>query len=92
MATSATHSLNGTPPVPPPSYPADRSPSSQADRGFQVIRRNGSFSAFDTSKISVAITKAFVAVEGTSATSSWPIRGAARKRIFEASWPPCLQR
>ena len=76
MATSATHSLNGAPPVPPPSYSADRNPSSQVDRGFQVIRRNGSFSAFDASKISVAITKAFVAVEGTSATSS--------RRIHEA--------
>jgi ribonucleoside-diphosphate reductase alpha chain len=76
MATSATHSLNGTLSVPPPSYPADHGSSSQVDQGFQVIRRNGSFSPFDPSKISVAITKAFVAVEGTSATSS--------RRIHEA--------
>ena len=41
-----------------------------------MIRRNGSFSPFDASKISVAITKAFVAVEGTSATAS--------RRIHEA--------
>jgi ribonucleoside-diphosphate reductase alpha chain len=76
MAASATHSLNGTLSVPPPSYPADPGSSSQVDRGFQVIRRNGSFSPFDPSKISVAITKAFVAVEGASATSS--------RRIHEA--------
>jgi ribonucleoside-diphosphate reductase alpha chain len=38
--------------------------------GFQVIRRNGSFSPFDANKISKAITKAFIAVEGTSATAS----------------------
>jgi len=75
MASSATHSLNGAPPVPPPSY-ANRGSSSQVDQSFQVIRRNGSFSPFDPSKISVAITKAFVAVEGTGATSS--------RRIHEA--------
>jgi ribonucleoside-diphosphate reductase alpha chain len=76
MATSATQYLNGALAIPPPSYPADRGASSQADRGFQVIRRNGSFSPFDASKISVAITKAFVAVEGSGATSS--------RRIHEA--------
>jgi ribonucleoside-diphosphate reductase alpha chain len=70
IATSATDSLNGTLAVPPPSYPGSHGLSSQGDQGFQVIRRNGSFSLFDPSKISVAITKAFVAVEGTSATSS----------------------
>lgn len=44
--------------------------------GVQVIRRNGSFSAFDAGKISVAITKAFVAVEGTSAAASQRIHDA----------------
>ncbi|HEY2469466.1 MAG TPA: ATP cone domain-containing protein, partial [Terracidiphilus sp.] len=75
MATSATYGLNALP-VPPPFYPADHGSSSQVDQRFQVIRRNGSFSPFDPSKISVAITKAFVAVEGTSATAS--------RRIHEA--------
>ncbi len=38
---------------------------------LQVIRRNGAVVAFDPEKISVAVTKAFLAVEGTqSATSS----------------------
>ena len=32
---------------------------------MQVIRRNGTVSKFDASKISVAMTKAFLAVEGT---------------------------
>lgn len=75
MATSATRSLNGALSVPPPSYP-DRVSSSQLDQDFQVIRRNGSVSPFDPSKISVAITKAFVAVEGSGVTSS--------RRIHEA--------
>jgi ribonucleoside-diphosphate reductase alpha chain len=41
-----------------------------------VIRRNGTISNFDPSKISVAITKAFIAVEGASATSSRRIHDA----------------
>jgi ribonucleoside-diphosphate reductase alpha chain len=76
MATSATHSFNGALLAPPPSYLTHHGSSSQVDRKFQVIRRNGSFSPFDATKISVAITKAFVAVEGPGATSS--------RRIHEA--------
>ncbi len=38
--------------------------------GLQVIRRNGAFSPFDPAKISIAITKAFVAVEGSGAAAS----------------------
>jgi ribonucleoside-diphosphate reductase alpha chain len=55
-------------PTPPPAF---ASPTS-----FQVIRRNGTLSDFDASKISVAITKAFLAVEGTAASES--------RRIHEA--------
>ena len=36
----------------------------------QVIRRNGSVTAFDAGKISVALTKAFLAVEGGQAAAS----------------------
>lgn len=44
--------------------------------GLQVIRRNGQFSPFDPAKISIALTKAFVAVEGAGA--------AASRRIHES--------
>jgi ribonucleoside-diphosphate reductase alpha chain len=37
---------------------------------YQVIRRNGSVTPFDSSKIAVALTKAFLAVEGNSAAAS----------------------
>ncbi len=37
---------------------------------LSVVRRNGTLSAFDPSKISIAISKAFVAVEGTGAEAS----------------------
>ncbi|WAC27524.1 ribonucleoside-diphosphate reductase subunit alpha [Ancylobacter sp. SL191] len=38
--------------------------------GFQLIRRNGAVTPFDASKIAVALTKAFLAVEGSSAAAS----------------------
>ena len=41
-----------------------------SEPAYQVIRRNGSVTPFDASKISVALTKAFLAVEGASAAAS----------------------
>ena len=69
MATT-THNFDSTSSVPPSSYLGKTEENPGAEPGFQVIRRNGSFSEFDATKISVAITKAFIAVEGTSATAS----------------------
>ncbi|WP_424629054.1 ribonucleoside-diphosphate reductase subunit alpha [Bradyrhizobium sp. SYSU BS000235] len=43
---------------------------------FHVIRRNGSVSGFDASKIQIAVTRAFLAVEGQAA--------AASRRVHEA--------
>lgn len=37
---------------------------------YQVIRRNGQLTPFDSNKISVAISKAFLAVEGSNAENS----------------------
>ncbi len=42
----------------------------QSEPGYLVIRRNGSVTPFDASKIAVALTKAFLAVEGNSAAAS----------------------
>ena len=41
-----------------------------APGAFRVIRRNGKVTAFDGNKIKVALTKAFLAVEGHSAAAS----------------------
>ena len=46
---------------------AAQTPSSSQ---YQVIRRNGQVTDFDSSKIAIAITKAFLAVEGESAADS----------------------
>lgn len=44
--------------------------TSTAPGQFHVIRRNGKLTNFDASKIAVAITKAFLAVEGGNAAAS----------------------
>ena len=44
--------------------------AADANLPMQVIRRNGTVSKFDASKISVAMTKAFLAVEGHTAAAS----------------------
>ncbi len=49
--------------------PVDQMPQ-QSLATLHIVRRNGTLSPFDPSKISVAISKAFVAVEGTGAEAS----------------------
>lgn len=41
-----------------------------SEPAYQIIRRNGAVTPFDPSKIAVALTKAFLAVEGSSAAAS----------------------
>jgi len=43
---------------------------------YRVIRRNGQLSHFDANKIAIAMTKAFLAVEGDTATASTRIQNA----------------
>jgi ribonucleoside-diphosphate reductase alpha chain len=49
-------------------------PSAHGAAAFHVIRRNRSVSTFDPTKIAVAMTKAFLAVEGTGAATSPRVR------------------
>ena len=52
-------------------FETDRAASvSSGAPAYQVIRRNGAVTAFDASKIAVAMTKAFLAVEGNTASVS----------------------
>jgi ribonucleoside-diphosphate reductase alpha chain len=69
---AAAPSIHSSPitPVAPPSA-ASSSPAT-----FQIVRRDGSLSAFDANKIAVAINKAFLAVEGSGASGSSRIREA----------------
>lgn len=52
--------------VPPPSPPTS----------LQVIKRTGTVASFDLSKISIAMTKAFLAVEGAEASGSSRVKDA----------------
>ena len=56
--------------IPPAQTPVDVDLRANAPGEIRVIRRNGKVNGFDASKISVAITKAFLAVEGSSAAAS----------------------
>lgn len=48
-------------------------------QSLQVIKRNGTLVSFDASKISVAVTKAFLAVEGDHAAGSARIHDAVQR-------------
>lgn len=50
--------------------PAVSDPSHFSTTGYQVIRRTGSVTAFDPAKIKTALTKAFLAAEGETASGS----------------------
>ncbi|MEO6801985.1 MAG: ribonucleoside-diphosphate reductase subunit alpha [Granulicella sp.] len=76
MAAPSILGFDSVPVTQASAYPNAPGLTFEAGFGLQVIRRNGSFSPFDASKISIAITKAFVAVEGAGATAS--------RRIHEA--------
>jgi ribonucleoside-diphosphate reductase alpha chain len=68
-ARSGISGLGGDP------MPGTGRPVAPATPGFQVIRRNGSVTPFDAGKITIAVTKAFLAVEGG--------RAAASRRVHE---------
>ncbi|WP_405048427.1 ribonucleoside-diphosphate reductase subunit alpha [Rhodoferax sp.] len=57
-----------------PSLSADSADNEFAVAALQVIRRNGGLVAFDGDKISVALTKAFIAVEGSQSAVSSRVR------------------
>jgi ribonucleoside-diphosphate reductase alpha chain len=67
MPATSTQHTNGTAPVPISIEAAER-PATEP--GYRVIRRNGAVTPFDPSKITVALTKAFLAVEGSTAAGS----------------------
>ena len=71
---------------PQPAMAADHEPNRYSQ--YEVLRRNGAHTAFMPDKISVALTKAFLAAEGGQA--------AASRRVHEQwpgspsrSWPAC---
>lgn len=73
MATEPTHTTGSASRVNPATTntsSADAEMAAFTPAGFQVIRRNGKVTAFNADKIAIAMTKAFLAVEGGSAAAS----------------------
>jgi ribonucleoside-diphosphate reductase alpha chain len=70
MESESLTSASKSPAIPQGQPAVDVELRANAPGEMRVIRRNGKVNAFDASKISVAITKAFLAVEGSSAAAS----------------------
>ena len=71
ITTEAQNSLH-LPNVPLATEPTEV--TATAPGSIKVIRRNGKVTSFDASKIEIAMTKAFLAVEGGSAAASTRVR------------------
>jgi len=54
-----------------------------SEPAMQIIRRNGKVTPFDSAKIAVAMTKAFLAVEGNSAVASRRVHETVEKLTAE---------
>ncbi|MEY4685454.1 MAG: hypothetical protein RLZ25_1913 [Pseudomonadota bacterium] len=70
MESESLTQASKTQAIPPGQTSVDVELRANAPGEIRVIRRNGKVNGFDASKISVAITKAFLAVEGSSAAAS----------------------
>ncbi|MDE2150577.1 MAG: ribonucleoside-diphosphate reductase subunit alpha, partial [Gammaproteobacteria bacterium] len=71
---SATHFILHSPATESPSAPPAVELAAIAPGAIRVIRRNGKLTGFDPGKISIAMTKAFLAVEGSQAAASNRVR------------------
>src|SRR5258708_31361922 len=72
--------------VAPDSYPTENGDASQQKQRFapyKVIRRNGAVVSFEPGKIAVAVTKAFLAINGGQGAASARVRELV-ERLTEA--------
>ncbi|MBI5429865.1 MAG: ribonucleoside-diphosphate reductase subunit alpha [Nitrosomonadales bacterium] len=77
MLHAATDSVSISPALVASDVSNPASPSSSASNSldqYKVVRRNGSVVAFEPSKISIALTKAFIAVNGGQGAASARVR------------------
>ncbi|MDC0508308.1 ATP cone domain-containing protein, partial [Luminiphilus sp.] len=78
---TGSESVSSTTPATPPitGTPSQTRLAATAPGQMRVIKRNGTVVSFEDSKISVAITKAFLAVEGGTAAASTRIHETVAK-------------
>jgi len=81
LATDAARS------APAVAFPASDTPSNRDTlfAQYKVIRRNGAVVGFEPSKISIAVTKAFIAVNGGQGAASARVREVVAKLIDRRS-------
>jgi ribonucleoside-diphosphate reductase alpha chain len=83
MHTEVKSSTPASPAAPRQQDTTDSSITAMAPGTLRVIKRNGAVVGFDASKISVAITKAFIAEEGGNAAGSSRIHETVQKMTDE---------
>jgi len=76
--------LSANPPVTLTTFAEDSAPSA-SDSVYKVIRRNGSVTPFEVSKIEVALTKAFLEVEGGVVAASSRVHQAVKDLANQVS-------
>src|SRR3546814_18121978 len=70
-----TQTADSRPDAAPRSAPASATPDSASQwENFHIIRRNGAVVGFEPSKIAIALTKAFLAVNGGQGAGSARVR------------------
>ena len=74
MHTDTEVTAQPTPTTTAPATPSSTTVSATAPGQLRVIKRNGTVVPYDSGKIAVAMTKAFLAVEGGTAAASSRIR------------------
>lgn len=79
------HPAGNSPVAATPSKANNTSVSQTAPGHLRVIKRNGAVVAYDESKISVAITKAYLAVEGGNAAASSRIHESVAQQADQIS-------
>ncbi len=77
--------------VPPAAQPSTQTEntaeiSATAPGSYRVIRRNGKVTPFDANKINVALTKAFLAVEGAGAAASGRIHETVKELTTQVDY------
>lgn len=83
--TTATNFDNGSS-VPYTDTPAEHELQSTAPGQYRVIRRNGKVTSFDRDKIKIAVTKAFLAVEGGEAAASTRVHDSVEKLTADVEY------
>jgi ribonucleoside-diphosphate reductase alpha chain len=75
MQLTAEHASNRSPSASPDQIQLDESMASHVTHAdYKIIRRNGAVVAFEPAKISIAMTKAFLAVNGGQGAASARVR------------------